>query len=181
MRSERNFVWIDLEMTGLEVEKDSILEIATIITDGQLNIIAQGPCLVIHHDDAVLNNMDPWVTKTHGKSGLTQKVRESNITMEQAEQETLAFIKEHCSIHNALLAGNSVWQDRVFLRKYMPSIVQYLNYRLIDVTSIKELVKAWYPDNALKDFKKPENHRALEDIQSSIDELRHYRTHFFKE
>ncbi len=177
---KRIFVWIDLEMTGLDVQKDHILEIATIITDDQLNIIAQTPAFIIHQPDYVLESMSEWVKNAHGKSGLTEQVRQSKTTYTQAEAQTLALIKEHCKQYQGLLAGNSVWQDKLFLSKYMPSIVAYLNYRIIDVTTVKELARAWYPQDLQVDFKKPENHRALEDIQESINELKHFRTHFFK-
>lgn len=179
MKSSNNFVWIDCEMTGLSVEQDVLLEIATIITDSNLNEIAQGPSLVIHQPDEVLENMNEWCQRQHKVSGLTDAVRASTVTLQQAQDETLAFIRKHCMPKTALLAGNTVWQDRLFLNKYTPSIVEYLHYRLIDVSSVKELVKRWYPNDPRIEFKKPDNHRALDDIRASIEELRYYRTNFF--
>ncbi|HEX2977534.1 MAG TPA: oligoribonuclease [Candidatus Babeliales bacterium] len=172
-------VWIDLEMTGLEIQYDVILEVATIITDGNLNLIAHGPHLVIHQPDSILDHMNEWCKKTHGASGLTRASQESNITTEQAEAETLEFVKLFCKPNSARLAGNSVWQDRIFLQKYMPVLLNYFNYRLIDVSSIKEVIKRWYPTNEKINFQKADNHRALEDIEQSIKELQHYRTNFF--
>lgn len=179
MEKKRNFVWIDLEMTGLNPAKDVILEIATIITDGQLNVIAEGPELVIYHNEETLNKMSDVVKTIHTKSGLVNAVRNSSITLAEAERQTFEFIKKHCKPFEGLLAGNSVWNDRNFIAQYMPKIRDYLNYRLIDVTSVKELVNQWYPTSTDKDFKKPENHRALEDIKYSIAEMAHYKKHFF--
>jgi oligoribonuclease len=173
------FVWIDLEMTGLDPHHDVILEIATIITDSNLNIIAQGPALVIHQPEEVLKTMNEWCVKQHGLSGLTQAVRESTVTLEQAQAETLSFIQEYCAPQTARLCGNSVWQDRLFLVRYMPHLIAYLNYRLIDVTSIKEVIRRWYPNSPHIDFAKEEIHRASPDIQESIKELEHYRHYFF--
>lgn len=177
-QQEQNLVWIDLEMTGLNPEENVILEIATIITDSDLNILAYGPSLVIHHSDEILDIMDMWSREQHTKSGLLDKVRASRISIQEAAQQTLEFIQQYCIKDTALLAGNSVWQDRAFLRRYMPTIVAYLHYRLIDVTTIKELVSRWYPDSTL--FEKADTHRALEDIKESIDELKYYRKTFFK-
>jgi oligoribonuclease len=179
--SDKNFVWIDLEMTGLQLPKDSILEIATIITDSNLNIIAQGPALVIHQSDELLATMDDWNVKHHTKSGLVDQVRASQISIEQAAEKTLEFIMAYCQKNTGLLAGNSVWQDRAFLNQYMPSIIEYLNYRLIDISSVKELVRRWYPNNPKAHYKKPETHRALDDIKASIEELAYYRENFFHE
>lgn len=173
------FVWIDLEMTGLNPEIDVILEIATIITDNELNIIAQGPSLIIHQPDTALNLMDQWVRNIHTKSGLLDAVQKSKVSIHEAAEETLEFIKQHCPPQTGVLAGNSVWQDRNFLVKYMPQITNHLHYRLIDVSSIKELIQRWYPDNSHVKFKKPDNHRAMEDIEASIKELAHYRHFFF--
>lgn len=179
MQLERKLVWIDLEMTGLNPATDVILEIATIITDGQLNVIAHGPSLVIYHPEEALNRMIDVVRNIHSKSGLINAVRNSSITVAEAERQTLEFIKRHCTHYQGLLAGNSVWNDRNFIAQYMPKIKEYLNYRLIDVTSIKELINQWYPNSPHRDFVKPENHRALEDIEFSIAELAHYKKHFF--
>lgn len=179
MKASNNLVWIDCEMTGLYVETDVLLEIATIITDSNLNEIKQGPTFVIHQPDDVLLSMHIWCRTQHGASGLTQAVRDSTTTLQQAEQETLDFVMTYCDPNTAVLAGNSVWQDRLFLQKYMPQLTSYMHYRLVDVSSIKELLKRWYPHDARTDFKKSDNHRALDDIKGSIEELRHYRKNFF--
>jgi oligoribonuclease len=176
---DKRLIWIDLEMTGLNFETDTILEIATIITDSQLNIIAQGPTLAIHQPDDVLAAMDKWCTHQHAKTGLTQQVKDSTTTMSEAEEQTLAFVREHCKEKKAPLCGNSIWVDRVFMQYHMPTLSAFFHYKNIDVTSIKELVKDWYPNNPATDFKKSENHRALEDIVASIEELKHYRKNFF--
>ena len=174
-----NLVWIDLEMTGLNSETDAILEIATIITDGMLTVVEEGPSLVIHQPEVLLEAMGPWVQETHNKSGLTQRVRASTVSLEQAERETLAFIQKHCTPQTGILSGNSVWQDRNFLAKHMPSITDYLHYRLVDVTTVKQIVAGWYPGNPHLSFAKKDSHRALSDIFESIEELRHYRKYFF--
>lgn len=174
-----NLVWLDLEMTGLSPEIDHIVEIASVITDGQLNVLEEGPSLVIHQPEEVLALMGPWVKDQHGKSGLTKAVQESTVSLEQAERETLEFIKKHCPPQTGLLCGNSIWQDRSFLRRYMPSITDYLNYRMVDVTSVKEMVHRWYPGNPHLDFPKSDKHRALPDVFESMEELRHYRKYFF--
>lgn len=179
MKASNNLVWIDCEMTGLYVETDVLLEIATIITDSNLNEIQQGPTFVIHQSEDILSSMHIWCRTQHGISGLTQAVRTSTTTLEQAEEATLAFVMTLCDPNTGVLAGNSVWQDRLFLLKYMPRLMQYMHYRLVDVSSIKELVKRWYPHDPRTDFKKSDNHRALDDIKASIEELRHYRKNFF--
>jgi oligoribonuclease len=180
-RYQTNLVWIDLEMTGLDVGRDTILEIATIVTDNELSVIAEGPSFVIHQDDEALSVMDAWNQKHHGKSGLIDAVKTSRTTMQEAEEATLAFVQEHCKKNSAPLCGNSVWQDRIFLKKYMPQLEAFMHYRIIDVSSIKESVKRWYPNNQYTNFVKAENHRALEDIVQSIEELKHYRAYFFSE
>jgi len=179
MNKEQNLVWIDLEMTGLDPQQDRIIEIATIITDGQLKEIAQGPVIVISCEESILSGMNDWVTKTHTKSGLIDQVRASRTNIEQAEEETLAFIAAHCIENKAILAGNSIWQDKYFMMRYMPRIIAYLNYRLLDVSSIKEAVRRWYEHDDKISFKKADSHRALTDIRESIEELKHYRTYFF--
>lgn len=179
MAKEKKLVWIDLEMTGLNPETDVILEIASIITDVELNIVATGPNIVIHYEDEVLNRMNEWCVKQHGASGLTQRVKESTTALQQAEEETLSFIKQHCKENNAPLCGNSIWVDRVFMQRQMPTLEKYFHYKNVDVSSVKELVRYWYPKSSFTEFKKAENHRALEDIQGSIDELKHFRQHFF--
>ena len=176
---ENNLVWIDLEMTGLDSQKDRILEIATIITDGQLNEVAQGPVLAISCPEENLAQMNDWVKETHGKSGLLDKVRASTISLEQAEAETYDFIASYCIEKKAILAGNSVWNDKFFMVHYMPTIINYLHYRILDVSSIKNAIVRWYPRDEKTVFPKSNTHRALEDIRESIAELKYYRTNFF--
>ena len=176
---EQNLVWIDLEMTGLCPEKDYILEIASLVTDNQLNIIAQGPTLIIHQPESALHEMNDWVLKQHTKTGLVQAVQRSLITLDQAEQETINFLGNYCKPGFAPLCGNSVWQDRAFIRSAMPRLDKFLHYRIIDVTSIKEVVKRWYPNDPRTAFKKQDNHRALDDIKESVAELVYYRKIFF--
>ena len=174
-----NLVWLDLEMTGLVVAHDVILEIASVITDGNLNVIAEGPSFIINQPEEKLAAMGKWCQDHHGKTGLTNAVRASTTTLYQAEKETFEFIRKYCPIHTGVLAGNSVWQDRVFLDKYMPSITKYLHYRIVDVSSIKGLIKRWYPNNPNIEYKKSDQHRALSDVYESIAELKHYRKNFF--
>lgn len=174
-----NLVWLDLEMTGLVIETDVILEIATVITDANLNVLAEGPRLVINQPDEKLAAMGKWCQDQHGKTGLIEEVRRSNISLHRAEEETYVFLKQHCTPGTAILSGNTVWQDRVFLDKYMPRISSYLHYRIIDVSSVKELAKRWYPHNKNIEFKKSDRHRALSDVYESIAELQHYRKNFF--
>lgn len=174
-----HLVWIDLEMSGLNPEVDVILEISTIITDNELNIIAEGPTYAIWQPDEILNNMNSWCQRQHGRTGLTDAVRNSDIRIEKASDDTINFVKKHCLPERGVLAGNSIWVDRMFLQKYMPNLVNYLHYRLIDVSSIKEVIQRWYPHNPKAEFKKSDVHRAQEDIKSSIAELAHYRKYFF--
>jgi oligoribonuclease len=176
---EQNLVWIDLEMTGLCPEKDHILEIASLVTDAQLNIIAQGPSLIIHQSEQALLGMGDWVLKQHTRTGLLDAVRKSILTVAQAELQTVDFISQYCQPGISPLCGNSIWQDRAFLRLAMPTLHKFLHYRLIDVTSVKELVRRWYPHDPLVEFKKQDTHRALEDIKESVAELVYYREHFF--
>ncbi len=175
----RDFLWLDLEMTGLDVNHDVIIEIATVITDSNLHVIAQGPSLVIGHPEAALARMHDDVKRMHTKSGLLDEVKKSTLSLEQAEAQTVNFLKQHAGKEGLLLAGNTVWQDRIFLAKYMPRILDYLHYRIIDVSSIKELVRHWYPNHPHAIFEKPECHRALADVFASIEELNYYRKHFF--
>lgn len=170
-------VWIDLEMSGLDPDQCTILEIATIVTDGELEILEEGPDLVIHQPDSVLEAMDEWCTKHHAESGLTQQVRDSSISLAEAEAQTLEFVTRHTQPGSSPLCGNSVWQDRRFLHKYMPRLDAHLHYRLIDVSSIKELARRWYPE--LRVPPKQNLHRALDDIRASIAELRFYRETIF--
>lgn len=178
MSKQDRLVWLDLEMTGLDADDHVILEIATIITDADLEIVATGPSLVIHQSDLELDKMDAWCVKHHGESGLTQRVRESEVSNDAAEEETLAFLKKHVLEGKAPLCGNSIWQDRRFLAKHMPKLEAYLHYRIVDVSSIKELVRRWYPSGKQASIKRS-NHRALDDIQESIRELQYYREHIF--
>ena len=167
-------VWIDLEMTGLETGRHVTIEIATIVTDKDLNVIAEGPCLVIHATEEQLGEMDDWCVEHRGKSGLTKRVKESSVSMEDAEAQTLAFLKKHVKAHKAPLCGNSIWQDRRFLEQDMPKVDAFLHYRMVDVSSFKEVVKRWYPSSYLPPMKS-NCHRALDDIKESIAELQHYR------
>ncbi|MBI5612739.1 MAG: oligoribonuclease [Gammaproteobacteria bacterium] len=170
-------VWIDLEMTGLNSDSDHIIEIATVITDSQLIIVAQGPVLAVHQPDNVLAGMDEWNTRTHGDSGLTQRVRESTLTAADAERETLAFIQQYVPKNKSPLCGNSICQDRRFMAREMPQLEAYVHYRNLDVSSLKELVKRWKPELCAGLVKK-NTHKALDDIIESIEELRYYREHF---
>ncbi|GLC45760.1 hypothetical protein PLESTB_000501600 [Pleodorina starrii] len=173
-------VWVDLEMTGLDVERDTIIEVACIITDGDLKREVMGPATAIHADDSVLDSMNEWCKEHHGKSGLTQRVRESTVTMAQAEEALLAFISEHTQENMAQLAGNSIHVDRMFLLKHMPRVVAYLNYRIVDVSSIKELARRWFPKAHRAAPRKKLAHTALSDIKESIEELRYFRKAVFK-
>ena len=170
-------VWIDLEMTGLNSGSDHIIEIATVITDSQLNIVAQGPVLAVHQPDSVLSGMDEWNTRTHGDSGLTQRVRESTLSAADVERETLAFIQQYVPKNKSPLCGNSICQDRRFMAREMPQLEAYVHYRNLDVSSLKELVKRWKPELCAGLVKK-NTHKALDDIIESIEELRYYREHF---
>jgi oligoribonuclease len=174
-----NLVWLDLEMTGLDPKTCTILEIGVIVTDSQLNIIAEGPSFAIHHPKKILDGMEAWSRKHHKESGLTDECRNSKVSMKKAEDAALAFVKKHCQKRTAPLCGNTVHQDRRFLFKYMPRLEAYLHYRIIDVSSIKEVVSRWYP----QDFKMPrlkgQSHRVMADIRESIDELRYYRKKVF--
>jgi oligoribonuclease len=177
--NKHTMVWIDMEMTGLNPERDRIIEIATLVTDSRLNIVAEGPSLVIHQPGTIMKKMDAWNRKHHGASGLTASVKASKISVKKAEKMTLDFIKQYCVPKKAVLCGNSVYQDRRFIIKYMPRLDKFLHYRLIDVSTIKDLVRRWYPKN--KEMpKKNENHRALDDIRESVEELRFYRKHYFR-
>ena len=170
-------IWIDLEMSGLDTERHVILEIGSIITDGLLKTVAEGPQLAIHYPEDRLSNMEAWSRNHHGPSGLLDRVKASTYNCQQAEEETLAFFSRYCQKNQAPLCGNSVWQDRRFLIKYMPVLEGFLHYRNVDVSSVKELVKRWYPD--LPPFQKKKAHTAMSDIKESIEELRYYRKHIF--
>lgn len=175
--STHDLIWIDLEMTGLAVENDRIIEIATVVTDAQLNVIAEGPQFAIHQSDELLSTMDDWNTKQHTSSGLIQRVKESTVDEQQAELETLNFLQKHVGVKRSPMCGNSVWQDRRFLARYMPKLEQYFHYRMIDVTTLKELALRWAP-SIYNGFQKDSQHLALNDIHDSIAELRYYRANF---
>ncbi len=178
MEAAAPLVWIDLEMSGLDPDTCEILEIATIVTDGELEIIDEGPNIIIHQPEHVLLAMDAWCTRQHGDSGLTAAVRSSTVSLAQAEARSLDFIRSYCGPGRSPLCGNTIGHDRRFLLRYMPQLAGYLHYRNVDVSSIKELARRWYPD--LPNLEKPETHRALDDIRASIAELRHYRKHIFR-
>jgi oligoribonuclease len=172
-------VWIDLEMTGLDPDTDRIIEIATIITDSNLNILEEGPVIAVHQSDKALAAMDEWNQRTHGGSGLIERVKNSVIDEANAERETLKFIRKYVPKNRSPLCGNSICQDRRFLYRYMPDLENYLHYRNLDVSALKELVRRWRPALA-SGFDKKNTHKALDDIRESIDELKYYREHFLK-
>ncbi len=168
-------VWMDLEMSGLDPETNRILEAAILVTDGQLEIIAEGPELVIHQPDALLDGMDEWNTKHHGQSGLTARVRASTVTEADAQAQLVAFVAAHVPARGAPLAGTSIHQDRVFVQRYLPALAAHLHYRNVDVSTVKELVRRWYPQAYEARPTKKGTHRALDDIRESVEELRYYR------
>jgi oligoribonuclease len=177
-RKNDRLVWVDMEMSGLFPETDRILEIAMIVTDGDLNIVAEGPVLVVHQEDAVLDRMDAWNKGTHSKSGLIDKVKASTLTEAEVEIECLAFLKQHVKSSISPMCGNTIHQDRRFMNRYMPKLEAYFHYRNIDVSTIKELCKRWQPEVA-KGFSKQQAHTALADIIESVEELRYYREKLF--
>ena len=176
---EKNLIWLDLEMTGLDPEKDVILEIATVVTDQQLHVLAEGPCIAIRQPLSVLESMDPWCVDQHGKSGLTLRCRESKIDVSEAQARTLEFLAQWCVPGKSPLCGNTIGQDRRFLVKYMPRLSDFFHYRSIDVSSIKELVARWYPE-AKYQYSKSKAHLSLADVHESITELVHYRKTVFR-
>jgi oligoribonuclease len=176
-RKNDRLVWVDMEMSGLLPETDRVLEIAMIVTDGDLNIVAEGPVLVVHQEDDVLDRMDAWNKGTHGKSGLIDKVKASILTEVEVEAECLAFLKQHVKSSISPMCGNTIHQDRRFMNRYMPKLEAYFHYRNIDVSTIKELCKRWQPEIA-KGFSKQQAHTALADIIESVEELRYYRENF---
>jgi oligoribonuclease len=178
-KNDQNLVWIDCEMTGLDPERDRLIEIAVIVTGPSLEPRIEGPVLAIHQSDAQLDLMDAWNKGTHGKSGLTEKVRASTVTEADAEQQVLDFIARYVPKQASPMCGNSIGQDRRFLVKYMPKLEAYFHYRNLDVSTLKELAKRWKPD-VHASFKKQQLHTALADVHESIDELAHYRAHFLK-
>lgn len=178
-QSAANLVWIDLEMTGLDPDRNTILEIAALITNSELDPVAEGPVLAIHQPAEVLEAMDEWNREHHAASGLTQRVLSSRLSMAEAERRLLDFVKGYCPARTSPLCGNSVWQDRRFLARHMPAFEGYLHYRNIDVSTVKELVRRWYPDGP-KAPEKKHSHLAVDDIRESIEELRFYRRHYFR-
>lgn len=172
-------MWMDLEMTGLDPEHDRIIEIATIITDSDLEVIAEGPVFAVRQPQALFDGMDDWNTRHHNASGLLARIAAEGVSEREAEALTLAFLEQYVEKDTSPLCGNTIWQDRRFLTRYMPTLESYLHYRMVDVSSVKELARRWRPDVA-SSFVKKNEHTALADIRESIDELRHYREHFFK-
>ncbi|MBA3594475.1 MAG: oligoribonuclease [Polaromonas sp.] len=178
-KSDQNLVWLDCEMTGLDPEKERILEVAVVVTGPQLTPRIEGPVLVIHQSDELLDQMDAWNKGTHGRSGLIDKVKASSVTEADAEKELLAFLAKYLPKGTSPLCGNTIGQDRRFLVKYMPKLEAFFHYRNIDVSTFKELAKRWRPE-VYSAFKKRQSHTALADVHESIDELEYYRAHFLK-
>lgn len=178
-KADDNLVWIDCEMTGLDPEKERLLEIAVVVTGPNLSPRIEGPVCVIHQSDELLNKMDAWNKGTHGRSGLIDKVKASTTSEQDAEEQILTFIKKYVSKNNSPLCGNTISQDRRFLVKFMPKLEAYLHYRNLDVSTLKELSKRWKPE-VFNSFKKQQKHTALADVHESIEELAHYREHFIK-
>lgn len=175
--NQDNLIWLDMEMSGLLPDSDRILELAAVVTDAQLNVIAESPVLVVHQSDTVLDGMDAWNKGTHGRSGLIDKVKASTLDEEAATDAMLAFLKEHVPAGKSPMCGNSICQDRRFMARYMPRLEQFFHYRNLDVSVFKELSRRWRPD-IYAGFKKASRHEALADIYESIDELKYYRDHF---
>lgn len=178
-KSKKNLIWIDLEMTGLDTDNDYIIEIATIVTDADLNVLAEGPTIAIHQSDEILEAMDEWNTRQHGNSGLVARIKETRTTEAEAEQQTLDFLKEYVPAGVSPMCGNSICQDRRFMARIMPELEAYFHYRNLDVSSLKELARRWAP-KVEKSFKKKSSHLAMDDVKDSIRELQHYREHFIK-
>lgn len=174
-----NLVWIDLEMTGLDPLVDHVIEVATIVTDAELNVIGEGPVVVIHQPDEVLARMDDWNRRTHGESGLLERVRRSSSTAHDAERMTLEFLQQHAEVGASPMCGNSICQDRRFLAREMPSLEKFFHYRNLDVSTLKELARRWAP-NVLAGLQKTSRHLAIDDVRESIDELRYYRRTLFR-
>ena len=177
--NENHLVWLDMEMTGLDPEKERIIEVAIVVTDSQLVTVAEAPVLVVHQSDELLDGMDAWNKGTHGRSGLIDKVRASTLTEEQAESTLLDFLAQYVPPGKSPLCGNTISQDRRFMVRYMPRLEAYFHYRNLDVSTLKELCRRWKPE-IYKGFEKKSRHEALADIYESIDELKYYREHFLK-
>ncbi|MBJ7263590.1 MAG: oligoribonuclease [Burkholderiaceae bacterium] len=177
--NEHRLVWLDMEMTGLDPEKERIIEVAVVVTEPDLTVVAEGPVIVVHQPDSLLDAMDSWNTATHGRSGLTDKVRASTVSEAQAEEALIVFLSKHVGAGKSPLCGNSIGQDRRFMVRYMPKLEAFFHYRNLDVSTLKELAKRWRPD-VYKGFDKKSRHEALADIYESIAELTYYREHFLK-
>lgn len=177
--NETHLVWVDMEMTGLEPERDLVIEIAVIVTDSHLNVLTEGPVFAIHQSDEALDRMDKWNKGTHGGSGLIQRVRDSTVTEADAESALIDFLKHFVPAGKSPMCGNTICQDRRFMARHMPKLEHFFHYRNLDVTTLKELCKRWKPEIA-KGFKKHQKHTALADIRESIEELKYYREHFLK-
>ncbi len=178
-KTKNRLIWIDLEMTGLDTDNDQIIEIATIVTDENLNILAEGPVLTVHQSDIVLNAMDEWNTRQHGQSGLTERVRRSTKSARDVEVEVLEFLKKWVEPKKSPMCGNSICQDRRFMHRLMPELEQFFHYRNLDVSSVKELARRWRPE-LMAGLKKDSSHLALDDVRDSIKELKYYREYFFR-
>lgn len=177
--NDQRLVWVDMEMTGLDPEKERIIELAVVVTEPDLSLVAEGPVLVIHQSDELLDAMDNWNKATHAKSGLIDKVKASTVTEEQAEERMLQFLSQHVPSGKSPMCGNTIGQDRRFMVKYMPKLEAFFHYRNLDVSTLKELSLRWKPE-VYRSFVKKSRHEALADIYESIDELKHYREHFIK-
>ncbi len=177
--NEFNLVWVDMEMTGLDPDSDRIIEVAVIVTDAQLNVVAEGPVFAIHQSDETLDKMDAWNKGTHGKSGLIDRVKASTVDEAQAEEQLIAFLKQYVPAGKSPMCGNSICQDRRFMARGMPKLEAFFHYRNLDVSTLKELCRRWKPELATG-FKKHQKHTALADITESIEELKYYREHFIK-
>ena len=178
--NEFNLVWIDMEMTGLDPDRDRVIELAAIVTDANLNVLAEGPVLVVHQPDNVLDAMDAWNKGTHGRSGLIDKVKASTLTEDQAAAEMIQFLKPYVPAGKSPMCGNSICQDRRFMARHMPTLEAFFHYRNVDVSTIKELCRRWRPE-LIAGFKKHQLHTALADIRESVEELRYYRQHFIRD
>ncbi|GAC1319601.1 MAG: oligoribonuclease [Collimonas sp.] len=178
--NEFNLIWVDMEMTGLNPDSDRIIEVAVVVTDPQLNILAEGPVFAIHQPDEIMDGMDAWNKGTHGRSGLIEKVKASTVTESEAELALIAFLKKYVPNGKSPMCGNTICQDRRFMARGMPKLEAFFHYRNLDVSTLKELCRRWKPELA-SGFKKHQKHTALADIIESIEELRYYREHFIKE